>query len=185
MNTSQILYNAPVSVSTKQYSTLTIRGLGKNEKEDERIYITPVWENDHLMCNVKHKDSDHSYKSSYYIEDIYHYVNTVLKLIIADKDACKLYQFDIPGIPSILVKHEDIPSIMDTVLNYVYYLCHNENSWMKHESKVTVQKPVVPVVKPLVYPPQRSYSQSYFTEPMANSHIFFDEDEDTIYNKYY
>jgi hypothetical protein len=181
------------------FSTLSIVALGKN-KQDERITILPFWSDHQLMCNVVHTipsttttDGKKSkYHSVYHIGDICGYMYTILNLIMADEEPKNLYQFDIPGIPSILVSHKEIKNILSTILDHVDYLCNNENAWPKVKQVNEVNE--VKVEKPQLPPAYRCNTNTTFTmnpcnsgysgQTRPNSHIFFDEEDGMVINSY-
>lgn len=174
----------------QNYIGFTIISLNANKNEDEKISFFPFQSNGVFMCKVQHiipgeqfddkysETTQKKYECIYPMSDIYEYVRTILLLITSDDAPSDEYQFNLPGIPIILVKHSKINSIYSIVLDHIYYISKNEYSWPKKVSGHDVM-------------PSLDYSHSDHhhshhhhstlksrtkSSSKPNTHLFFDED---------
>lgn len=188
---------AQVTKNTSRFTSLAIVCLDKSRK-DERITFVPFWDQHKLMCSVqhtipKHKSHDNSktvYRSVYALHDIYDYIYSILQLIMVDEEPCELYQFDIPGIPSILVKHQEIKNIYTTILDHIYAISADETTWPSYKEEVVMNPAPVSCCSESrpnshIFFDENGMSRARCVDRKPNSHIFYDNSDDIMNNTYY
>jgi hypothetical protein len=156
------------------YTMLAIIAMNKNE-DDEHINFQPFWQDHKWMCKIRHvvpknkssNGNETTYTSVYKMSNIYEYFRSLLNLIMADESPSQDYQFDIPGIPSILVSHSQIKNISSTILDHIFDICRNDASWPTYKKQIKISYP-------------EHHHEVRVEKPRRNTHYIFNEDGDPI-----
>lgn len=136
------------------------------------------------------------------------YLDSLVELLYYDEDPFNSIQFDIPSMPSILVKPHNLDLVKDRILSYVKALVTSTVSWplndsVSSSSRVTPVAPVNPVeskepeVRPKKHKKNKHHKHdkcsttcNYEQKPPVSrhhhtrEHLFFDEDNN-ISSYYY
>jgi hypothetical protein len=160
--------------TTMKFSPLVVRCI-KNQKKpetDDKIAIVPLnmgccgYSEDKLFSmkyitdvETDTKDKREVSRSIMTADTLQAYVETLLELLYRDEAPFENIQFDLPGIPSVLVSAKTLSKVRPTLEHYLHtLLVANYDAWPRIET--TSKKP-------------------------TKSHLFFDEDGNTVEEHYW
>ena len=142
--------------------------------DDDKLIVSPYLQCGELVFSVEFKVSKSGDSKQRYVfhsvrmtkMELKNYISLLLNLTILDESPYKAYQFDIPLSPSIYVNHTNLPKIQNNILNYLETLLDN---W-----------PIRTFGNNITYSNENNQTNQVL---QYNSHKFFDEDGNTIYNE--
>jgi hypothetical protein len=112
------------------YSTFVIRFIRDDElKNDDIIIITPIKRFDTLVFDVEFKVADSNivlkknkktvHKSVLDNNELRKYLEVLIDFMNIDDAPYRVYQFDLPNIPAIIVKHNDLTCTLEYIYKYL------------------------------------------------------------------
>ena len=175
-------------MSTPIYSTLRIRFIENpgHPDTDEGIAIEPIYNSNATIYSQEYKINSklgkYCYNSTvtggiYLVE----YIRSILNLVVNDSVPCKEIQFDVPNVPSILIKHASLYDCISTLLSTLQLVIQ---SWPYRASALHPNATAVPysVPSPLEIPqPPRDWLH-WTASPTARTrrHLHFDDDGNEV-----
>jgi hypothetical protein len=197
------------------YSKITCIRSNKKQNDDDTITITPFLNiestTEPMSYTVLHKTGlEHSPEGSQHksvtilnAPNLLNYVSNLLDLLYYDEDPFEHIQFDLPNIPSILIRTSNLDLIRETIMSHYRSITETPCSWpfdnsVRLGSSVpnTVSEPTIK--QEYVTPEPKNnkhkknkhknhYKPSCCTEEScpprtlgARQHLFFDEDNSIV-----
>ena len=157
--------------------------------DDDVISIRPKYSSEydleydvHHVVGYSQSPREYQHKSVTSIANsaaLVSYVETLVDLLYYDADPFPEIQFDIPGLPTILIKVDMLDIVTDRILSHLRHLTSTANAWPMNVSSVPKQsKNEVKVKEECFYTstPKKGESTVYARDPNFRQHLFFDED---------
>jgi hypothetical protein len=146
---------------------------------------------------VDHSPEEYQLKTSTEMSDngLLVYIDTLLETLYYDEDPFDCIQFDIPSLPSILVKPHNLDLVKDRILTYLKMILSSAVSWPLNAHIPTTTTPVETPKKTKNHKKNKhhkknknssdnEYENQRHRPDSTREHLFFDEDN-TISSYYY
>lgn len=156
----------------RTYKDFIIRFIRDTDKQnkDDKLRITPVYDKTPETFEIEFRYSEncsHTNKPiihKFYLQknDIYIYVQSILKLINLDSEPFEAIQLDIPAYPTCLLKSVNFNEILSNLNTSLNLLMSNEDSWPYEDNPDSDETAIT----------------------QMNTHKYFDSDGDTIPYEY-
>ncbi len=175
-------FNTNYSSSLAETDAFNIRLIREvyieNKSTDDIVTITPMYDSDEpefkvVMRTAGCQVSDNTPKivsmKNMTADEVYYYIQSLLTLLPLDDDKYESVQVDMPLMPSVLVRVENVHKILHHVL---YHFCFIKENWPTK----TKEHRRIRYVTPLPTHDDARYVHEQGPPPGARRHLFFDED---------
>jgi hypothetical protein len=173
--------------------TITCIRNTSNKCDDDIISIRPMYSSDSELAytvhhtvgicqspvNQQHKTVTHISSS----EGLLVYLDTLLDLLYYDADPFNEIQFDIPSLPSILIKTSMLDIVKDRILSQLRELASSADAWPLQT--VNHRKQYKNEVKVKEEPVHHATPKKNTENVNFRQHLFFDEDNNIVEEYHY